>query len=729
MGDVKRKSLANAGGEKKRQRVSRACDQCRAAREKCDGIQPMCFTCVSSNRACSYTANPKKRGIQPGYIRTLELALATLLVNVPGSEEFLKTTLQDEKGQALLSGADTDGSNKLHRKWRRNAVCKAIDGLLSGAGAEEALAGASPIEDDDEEEDQHVARSAAEASILTPESHIAQFPGFQPDRRARESMLSEGRPIIPLSDGTLQKTHNGRILRLPNNVWRLIDVYFAYTHPWLPIVEKEYVLRLSYSYPPDGLEINPGSAGSGDHAQLWSILAIAATHEAALGRREATEGLHFSSKELYDVSRRLIPDDRVILEVGHISALLLLSLVESGSQAFSAAWMLIGRATRGALLLDYQVSSSASEGQPLSNRSKPVFLACFVLDTLLSSQLGKMPYIKREYAQAIGPLKEEGLDEWQPWTGCEGFSDSTSGGAQVFTRRRSPMLSISIFNQLVELCCILNGVSMREDRVPLTEPEHHLLRWFAKLPPELHTAGQLEEAATPQRLNLILAYWYVRVLCNRSPLNPDPLKEARSAFEQYARTIGYAAMVPLFSSFIKVFQDSAAGSLKPYFYNLDVQIQEVWTGRVERMDVPSEDRTPEAIIVQSTSLQATPRPFVQSPAKQSTTQTIPIGQSVDFVSYPPPENIVPQLDTFYGGNYLERYNSSGSMDLDALFDDLASLDGAERGDAQPQFMQNLGFAPTTNLADFLNSDYGQLDHLLNVYGEPGMNGGLAYNTG
>ncbi|KAK2071421.1 hypothetical protein P8C59_005849 [Phyllachora maydis] len=38
----------------KRQRVSRACDQCRAAREKCDGIQPQCHPCLSQNRPCTY---------------------------------------------------------------------------------------------------------------------------------------------------------------------------------------------------------------------------------------------------------------------------------------------------------------------------------------------------------------------------------------------------------------------------------------------------------------------------------------------------------------------------------------------------------------------------------------------------------------------------------------------------------------------------------------------------
>lgn len=83
----------------------------------------------------------------------------------------------------------------------------------------------------------------------------------------------------------------------------------------------------------------------------------------------------------------------------------------------------------------------------------------------------------------------------------------------------------------------------------------------------------------------------------------------------------------------------------------------------------------------------------------------------------------------YNNSYIERYNVRGATDLDTLFDDLASLDGAERSDAQPQFMQNLGFAPNANLADYLNTDYGQLDQLLSVYGESEAARSLTYNPG
>nr|UOF75596.1 Q-system transcription factor [synthetic construct] len=116
----------------KRQRVSRACDQCRAAREKCDGIQPACFPCVSQGRSCTYQASPKKRGVQTGYIRTLELALAWMFENVARSEDALHNLLVRDAGQgsALLVGKDSPAAERLHARWATSRVNKSITRLL-----------------------------------------------------------------------------------------------------------------------------------------------------------------------------------------------------------------------------------------------------------------------------------------------------------------------------------------------------------------------------------------------------------------------------------------------------------------------------------------------------------------------------------------------------------------------------------------------------------------------
>lgn len=70
----------------------------------------------------------------------------------------------------------------------------------------------------------------------------------------------------------------------------------------------------------------------------------------------------------------------------------------------------------------------------------------------------------------------------------------------------------------------------------------------------------------------------------------------------------------------------------------------------------------------------------------------------------------------YENDTLERYNSAASIDLDALFEELAaSPEGVDRLGDQPIVMQNLGFAPDANLSDVLSADFGQFDSGLTAY--------------
>lgn len=94
--------------------------------------------------------------------------------------------------------------------------------------------------------------------------------------------------------------------------------------------------------------------------------------------------------------------------------------------------------------------------------------------------------------------------------------------------------------------------------------------------------------------------------------------------------------------------------------------------------------------------------------------------------HPQPINlpVVPQLQGFENNplsnpavpSLMEQWYpnepTTSSQNTETFFDELASLDGAERVESQPQFMQNLGFAPDARIADLLTSDFGQLTAIL-----------------
>ncbi|KAF2084979.1 hypothetical protein K490DRAFT_9630, partial [Saccharata proteae CBS 121410] len=754
----------------KRQRVSRACDQCRTAREKCDGIQPICFTCASSNRECSYTANPKKRGIQPGYIRTLELALAWTFKTVPGSEGVVSALLEEPKGRALLSGKDTEGSYKLHREWRRGTICKGIDRLLSGSDDVTKKESDSPEpQDEDQLDDTGIA-----PDIQTPNSvggNLAGVPSGSLDgapganasaptpARTSESVEAEKTRIAP-----------GRRLHVPSNLWRLFDVYFAYTHCWFPIAEKQDILKISYSYPDEGLEMAANTPGSGDHAELWSILAVASVQEQAANpstQHRPGDKSTMSPQAIYDTARNLLPSEQGAHELGHVKALLLLSLVNMAGGNSRPAWLQIGHAVRLANLLglykDQQRNGMFPSAEESNKRGKHVYLACFALDSLVSAHLGREPFLKREHINRVGLLNEDGLEEWHPWVGCPDFRPSSQNPAQY---SRSPVHSLSTFNHLVRIMGVVNDVCV--GNLDSNGASLYLQQWISSLPPAFKAVQSdlSTTAPTPTLFSLRLIYlWTTMAFAIPSVAPFDTVAES---FLKFADVFGIAALLPIFSPLIALAGRSGA------FEALSPEVRMRWTTALNtyreswrRPEVASTGgnavaeaslnriHTAAGAHVSQSPTASTPKgPAYPSPVSHypaSSTAFSPprysMGGSLASPSsanlhaqnfagmtqytgsnaHNPVDTSSPNVmnftqplhipsdsrdltvqttaqassggPTLYDGPGLERYNSAGSVDLDALFDELATLEGPGSLDSQPQFMQNLGFAPDTNLND------------------------------
>jgi len=125
-----KRRLTTQDSPTKRFRVSRACDQCRIAREKCDGQQPLCEPCIEAKRSCTYTSNPKKRGLQPGYIRSLEMTLALIFQYDSDIETMVNSRLA-QQGSLLLE-RDTKESIRLHKSWAKSKFCRDVNKALSG---------------------------------------------------------------------------------------------------------------------------------------------------------------------------------------------------------------------------------------------------------------------------------------------------------------------------------------------------------------------------------------------------------------------------------------------------------------------------------------------------------------------------------------------------------------------------------------------------------------------
>lgn len=303
-------------------------------------------------------------------------------------------------------------------------------------------------------------------------------------------------------------------LRLPPNAWPLLDIYFTYTQCWLPILEKHDILRTAFRYSEEDMRVSPPSTGSGDHAALWAALTLASFQDVSITvTRQLTESPKDRPNplDLYGTAKNLIPSEDGIYEVGHVQALLILSLVKFGQQEWTAAWMLVGQAVR--------ISQYLGLGQPpgqtktadgkTHGRSKHVFLGCFVLETLIAMQTRQIPSLRKDNPAEIGPVNEDGLEEWHPWEDQTSLRPANSSRDSF---HRGPLQTLSTFNRLVSLVSILNELCcIRQQSAPVSQLElleSQLQLWFSAQPKayRVDLQNSSNRSASPHVFGLEMMY-------------------------------------------------------------------------------------------------------------------------------------------------------------------------------------------------------------------------------
>ncbi|KAG5985051.1 hypothetical protein E4U55_001792 [Claviceps digitariae] len=363
-------------GKPKKRRVSLACDACRAAREKCDGARPRCGTCMALDRPCSYTPATKKRGVQTGYLRTIELSLAWLFDQIPESEHALFRLLAQpasgREARALL-GKGSAG-HYLQKVWNETRIRKAIDTLLADT---------QTVPSDSSDNEQVAAKS--------------DRPGFPRDGGGS----SNSRLVTGLTTNTMQDSTDTpgsdrafcTVLKLPPHWERLMAVFVSYTHCWLPVVCPEALRSLATSYGVSGVHVDFDGDRSvySRHSELWAALAIAAFQDAPYS--EYMCSLEFSASYIFRVARSLVPDDDKTFDLHNTSATILHSAILIGRGEIFPASLLLGKAAR--LLKRLQFSG---DGQPCMScdlhdldriQLDTAAIACSLLDTLTSLSINQ----------------------------------------------------------------------------------------------------------------------------------------------------------------------------------------------------------------------------------------------------------------------------------------------------------------------------------------------------
>ncbi|KAJ4149146.1 hypothetical protein NW754_000585 [Fusarium falciforme] len=724
----------------KRQRVSLACDACRTAREKCDGGRPHCGTCTAQNRPCSYTPASRKRGVQTGYLRTIELSLAWLFEQVPDCEGALHRLLTQNDGAdgtRILATKDKAG-HRLYRRWSKSRVHKDIGRMLSDEKTPRNETSA-----DDSETEESI--SPANANLFEAKSS----PGFS----LQGANLSQADlPANTYQLGGMAEPPVPTKLTLPPNWKRLIDIYFCYTHSWLPIVEREMVTSTALAYPSEGLTLE-ANRSSALHAQLWAVFAVSSFQDAASSEPFHNNG--FSPSKIYSIARQLIPSDDESLEIPHISSLLLHSLVLLGQKKTMSAWLLIGKASR--LALHGRATNShmfpVKEGgeASLNHAEVRILAASFVLDSLASLCLGQSQVTSgiRYSLPSVTIVQLLNLNE--PWAPVSGFGKAPEHRDESTPETASPLPT---FQQLFAFCRLWaasmdarlydSPTSRRitpEDLVRSLDAQFSFCNSliFGGSTPAVPSAYLLQGMFLAITLDLVPGH------------RPSLFSNLIEVVESCLETFGPGGTPPIVVTLMEIVHRHGHSSRMQEHDKVkwDAALKaltDVWKPNNSGIDGPKEHQNNIGVVDPISRPIAGPVFLDEiSTASHHTSQTAPLTsgelehelnrmqqrqKEQQFLSYerqryagnsdnspgtsqslyPVTPNLTfqsPPVNGGHTGNLLQSSHiPSQLVDYDAILEELGSIDCGDSIEVDPQFMTNLGFAPGCDLGEMFHGDFG-----------------------
>ncbi|KAF7555332.1 hypothetical protein G7Z17_g2244 [Cylindrodendrum hubeiense] len=303
----------DGGYSNTRVRVSRACDECRRRKDRCDGQRPSCQPCSVAKRACNYNPS-KKRGLRTGYVRSLEMLLGFFFGTVEGSEDWVSALLEGKATRPALqlralTETSQDAADFAMHTWRTSSVLKRLENLPSLTES---------AEDDEETRDTFEGRLAQALTGIAAMSHMGDDHdtlGFQEPAHIPLSPMNTdaNSPVIIQTVPSHHIAVPQQIVQAPNTAATCSTARFDELDVTSQLIPES-----------DALDAIQGQ----------------------------TSPKKISTECLLAMSKRLAVCDDETYEIGHVRAWMLLALLEQVRGRWKAAWVTIGQAVYVATCLD-----------------------------------------------------------------------------------------------------------------------------------------------------------------------------------------------------------------------------------------------------------------------------------------------------------------------------------------------------------------------------------------
>lgn len=551
---------------RKRQRVTQACHRCRRKKYKCDSERPTCSTCRTSNSECTYGTVAKRRGLQSGYVRAVEILWGLVFKKVAGSQVAINDLLVDLS--TIINSGSNDASHNgdvsyraddLLECWRNSGVPSAIELMLDGTFTSNQV---SLSEDMDSQVDTTLTSFHAWS---LPQSEIPQ--GIPP--RPLSPLQSTHGPsptvdaVVSDAAGPLNDTFAANQMALPPlpTDWHsLTQIYFTVEHSWFPILERHTLFRIAYCYQDESDSLSAlDDRQRGEFAILWAVLALGELHSSGVSSPRA---VRLEAQSRYFLDKDPVKDDYAT----YAQAFLLWSMMHIGRNRLVLARSMLAQA-----FVFCTAASTENSGQQCAM----TLSGCFVMDALLSLATDTRPLISADDLPRSAPCDEFGSDEWEPYVDrfrTQGPHESSSAGIPAVPSRVS-----STYNHLVNLFCILNTAMQKQTVEHDLSPD--LETWRTDLPRHLpmmkEPTQQTSKNVLPPQLHLRAFYYVVLYVIGTRPLHglpqipsfipqQEPLHNIAVALVQIGHHFGAQAMPASVSVLISLLSSKSSSTFLDY---------------------------------------------------------------------------------------------------------------------------------------------------------------------
>ncbi|KAG0201615.1 hypothetical protein BGX28_005605 [Mortierella sp. GBA30] len=298
----------------------------------------------------------------------------------------------------------------------------------------------------------------------------------------------------------------------------LLDCYWSYVHPHMPVLHKPTFMRQYRNADP---EKRPPIV------LLNAMFALASRyseHPEIIGHGHDPEGF---GDEYFSRAKRLIDVEYELPRQSTIQALLLMVMYRfTSAKSGGRVWVMLGMATRMAQDLGMHRNSSRWHLPPLETEiRKRLWWACYVLDRWCSASLGRPLAIDDNDCDVDLPSAVE-----QDWADADGNAASPHENSDKIKEESS--FALRYFVETIKLSNILGQILQRvyaaktrthgpaQVSSTVAELDTTLTKWLLALPPDLrynHQAVAAGTAKVTQWVATIHSFYYVVLILLHRP--------------------------------------------------------------------------------------------------------------------------------------------------------------------------------------------------------------------